>query len=67
MTSCSRRDSVGLRVSGGHSDQPGVAARPLPDPLHQEVLFPQSADLLHRPGHRDALLQRRAAAHTRGW
>ena len=58
--------SVGLWVSGGHCDQPGVAARPLPDPLHQEVVFPQSADLLHRPGHRDSLLQCRASAHTRG-
>lgn len=64
LSSC--HASLGLRLPGGHLDQPGVSARPLPHPLHQEAVFPQSADLLHRPGHRDALLQRRAAAHPRG-
>lgn len=59
-------DSVGLWVSGGHLDQPGVPARSPADPLHQEVLFPQSADILYWPGHWDAVLQRRASAHTRG-
>ncbi len=57
---------MGLWISGGHCDQPGISARSPPDPLHQEALFPQSADLLHWPGHRDALLQRRASAHTGG-
>ena len=59
-------DSVGLRVSGRHHHQPRFSARPLSDSIHQEVLLPQSADLLHRPGHRDAVLQRRAPAHTGG-
>lgn len=55
--------SLGLWLPGGHHDQPGLSAGPLPHPLHQEALLPQGADLLHRPGHRDALLQRRPPAH----
>lgn len=58
--------SLGLWLPGGHHDQPGLSAGPLPHPLHQEGLLPQGADLLHRPGHRDALLQRRPPAHPGG-
>lgn len=66
LTFCPPRRSLGLRLPGSHSDQPGGTARPLPHPLYEEALLPQGADLLHRLGHRDALLQRCAAAHSRG-
>lgn len=50
------RDSVGLWVSGRYCDQPGIPAWSPAHPVHQEALFPQSADLLHWSGHRDAFL-----------
>lgn len=58
--------SLGLWLSGRHCDQPVISAWSPAHPLYQEALFPQSADLLRWPGHRDALLQRCASAHTRG-
>lgn len=59
-------DSVGLWLFGCHSNQPGISTWSPVDPAHQEAIFPQSADLLHRPGHWDTLLQRCTSAHTRG-